>query len=504
LTTCALFQRVGLLRARLVADAAPDDVAAIYGAMQGGGRFAAFHDAPHVMARTLAKPVAELDQADALSLACYQAFNSPYSVRGWTEPFNATGLGVMGVLGVVMTRDWFFSQDPERRAADDVAIKLLTLTIELLRSGDLPELAIGGAWWIAGPCALANRPAAAALALELGMVELAVAHLRDLGSPADWITISRGKGGRANAAINAVGRMQDTSPFAGQDVRPDVEACVSSGLVDECCAAVTAFEARGVEGLGDVNHFTVSIVLEQLKLSMSHPVCEQKVRGMGRALGFCLENSLDMCEEIGISTGATATQICCGVFGRDEGGSDFAFKQVHVDSLLTRWSNCVMDTGPFKGLSAIQPNADRVQVLELCISDTNKLLLLANPAFVPYLVNGLILGDEHPRADLKHELKVWCQEHHAECCAQLAQFPTGKEALQQDSSVMEALQAVVDKGLSEHSREFGRAALLSLKSEEGISDGSDDEIEPEHIMLSYQVSAPLVCACERAHGCALS
>jgi hypothetical protein len=161
-----------------------------------------------------------------------------------------------------------------------------------------------------------------------------------------------------------------------------------------------------------------------------------------------------------------------------------------------------MDAGPFKGIH--EPNADKVQVLDLCIYDTNKLLLLANPAFVPYLVNGLILGDEHPRAELKHELKVWCQEHHAECCAQLAQFPTGKEALRQDASVLEALQAVVDKGLSEPSCEFARAALLSLKSEEDISDGSDDEIEPEHIMLSYQVSAPLVCACERAHGCVLS
>ena len=79
----ALFQRVGLLRARLLADAALDDVAAIFGAMMGGGRLAAFYDAPHVIARTLAKPAAELDQAHALSLACWMAFWPAAQVRGW-------------------------------------------------------------------------------------------------------------------------------------------------------------------------------------------------------------------------------------------------------------------------------------------------------------------------------------------------------------------------------------------------------------------------------------
>ena len=166
--------------------------------------------------------------------------------------------------------------------------------------------------------------------------------------------------------------------FAGQDARPDLEAFVSSGLLDESCGAMTAFEAGGVEGLGDVHHVVMYVTLSCLKAATPHPIAEQKIRSVGRTLGFCLENSLDFCEEIGWSTGASATGICaslsslslslsythlyrsqstlatyfllaavplilltdsawlstgCGIFGRDEGGSDFAFTQSQVDQL---------------------------------------------------------------------------------------------------------------------------------------------------------------------------
>ena len=119
---------------------------------------------------------------------------------------------------------------------------------------------------------------------------------------------------------------------------------------------------------------------------------------------------------------------------------------------------------------------------------------MANPTFIPYLVNGLFVDPAHPRADLKHEIKVWNQEHHAECLAQLALLPLGADALRQDSSVREALEAVAKTGLSEYSREFARAALLSLKDDDDSSDGSDDEIEPDHIMLSYQCASHTLSA----------
>jgi hypothetical protein len=70
----------------------------------------------------------------------------------------------------------------------------------------------------------------------------------------------------------------------------------------------------------------------------------------------------------------------CGVFGRDEGGSEFSFTQQHVDILLGRWSQIVRAVG---WNATSKPTADTLMVVELCISDRNKPLLLANTSFIP-------------------------------------------------------------------------------------------------------------------------
>ena len=45
-----------------------------------------------------------------------------------------------------------------------------------------------------------------------------------------------------------------------------------------------------------------------------------------------------------------------------------------------------------------KPTQDTIQVLQLCVSDVNKRLLLNNKSFVPYLVDALLTDPQHPRA----------------------------------------------------------------------------------------------------------
>ena len=85
---------------------------------------------------------------------------------------------------------------------------------------------------------------------------------------------------------------------------------------------------------------------------------------------------------------------------------------------------------------------------------------------------------------MKHELKAWCQEHHAECLAQLAVFQPAHEALRQDPSVVKALEAVAEAGLCAEARQFAQAALLALSDKE-LHVHVDGQ---QHIMLSYQWS----------------
>ena len=69
---------------------------------------------------------------------------------------------------------------------DDIPHKLVRLLLELIASGELPELAVGGAWQKLGHL-LTPRPALGPVALEADMCGLAIATLRAVGSAADWV-----------------------------------------------------------------------------------------------------------------------------------------------------------------------------------------------------------------------------------------------------------------------------------------------------------------------------
>ena len=124
---------------------------------------------------------------------------------------------------------------------DDVPRQMLTLLVELLRSGELFELAIGGAWSGVNNC-LWGRPGLGAAAMELGVIELAAEHLRAIGSAADMVSISRGKAGRGYMPMYSA--YMATKPFAGQATRPDLAACVASGLFDICVEVVVVSRQR--------------------------------------------------------------------------------------------------------------------------------------------------------------------------------------------------------------------------------------------------------------------
>ena len=166
------------------------------------------------------------------------------------------------------------------------------------------------------------------------------------------------------------------------------------------------------------------------------------------------------------------------MFGRDEGGSEFTFTQQHVDLLLERWSQTVRAVG---WNATSKPTADRMMAVQLCISDRTKPLLLANPAFIPYLVDALLLDPAHPRAGMEPELKAWCQTTHAECLAQIAVFqPDGRDALRRDPSVRDALRSVAEAGLTDEAQQHAESALLALSDTELVK----IEEGQKHVMLS--------------------
>ena len=63
--------------------------------------------------------------------------------------------------------------------------------------------------------------------------------------------------------------------------------------------------------------------------------------------------------------------------------------------LVEKWSQTVRAVGFSKNS---KPTSSTIMAVELCISDKNKPLLLANSAFIPYVVDALLLV----RAELTH------------------------------------------------------------------------------------------------------
>ena len=280
------------------------------------------------------------------------------------------------------------SVDPigtKKLPSDDVPRQLLPLLIELLRSAELPELAIGGAWF-AIYCCLFGRPSLGPMAMELGLFDLGVEHLRGIGSPADAVSISRGKAGRGHHVIQALYDVART--YAGQATRPDLDACVRSGLFDFCLDSIVAFAAAGVEGLQDTDHSMLLMSLVYMPRIAGQPGCEAKIRSAASALTFCLSHSLEYMQELGMTTGGYAARVCCSVFGRDEGGSEFTFTPQHIEVLTESWSQFVRAVG-WRANS--KPTADSIFAVELCVSDVNKPLLIDNRDFIPYLVDALLL-----------------------------------------------------------------------------------------------------------------
>ncbi len=376
---------------------------------------------------------------------------------------------------------------------------MVRLLLELLRSNKLPKLAVAGV----GHCLLDLFSCrdqrdldgeAAKVALNGDLFGLVAAQLRSVGPPSQWMMIAHNKGcGNGGGHIILLnGAISIYKSFVALKERPDLDAMVGSGLFEECAAAVESVAHGGVAGLerNTPDYLGFNIALSTLRICVCAnyelPKCERRIRSMAKALAFSLENDLDWMQSVGYSSGMVAAQICCSVFGRDEEStSEFTFTQQHVDGLIKKWSDVVRAVE--MGASA-KPSASTIQAIELCISDKNKPLLLCNEFFIPYLVDALLVEPDHPRASLPSGLRIWCQETHAECLAQLACFPEGREALLREASVSEALHVVVESGLSDRAKQHAESALLAL---------GDQELQvhtkaQKHVMLSCESHAKLI------------
>ena len=254
-------RRVGLLLARMITDALDDDPMPVFAAAYGEGRMIASYMAPTVvnnMLRAAQEGSRQLSSEDALTYACVVAPWMIGYVRGGSPLLAAIGFPVKDAIkffslarsaeGVSTTR--------ARMPEDDVPLVLASLLLELLSKQDLPELVAVGAWY--GLFTLqGSRPAVSKRLFQDKLFSTARVYLASLGSAADRLAISRGKG-RAGMAVQAV---TDCMRNAEHTTIPGAErkTFAECGLLAECEATVAAFEAGGEAGLGDTDHVVLTM-----------------------------------------------------------------------------------------------------------------------------------------------------------------------------------------------------------------------------------------------------
>ena len=147
-------------------------------------------------------------------------------------------------------------------------------------------------------------------------------------------------------------------------------------------------------------------------------------------------------------------------------------------------------------------------VVNLCVSDANKDLILVNESLLALLAEALLLDPTHVRQDQRPAVKAAIQADAVEAILQLACYEPGRALLAtRQDTIMAALRALISHehggsgcALSTEAECSASGALLALEGhpltgptvrqeharEETLSGGDIDDGASLHVMMSYQ------------------
>ncbi len=272
---------------------------------------------------------------------------------------------------------------------------------------------------------------------------------------------------------------------------------VSSGIVDVMASLFKAHELRGPDMLADANVGALCYLLWSLGsldiTSAEGCAIMEMLTGIPSTLRFLIDNTVILFKDFGSTSSAWSGMLYALAFGKLEGTSSgtkalasFEFSQEMIDDIVSIHSGWLYTNEELVTLSPVLPPYFLRPVVHLSISDEQKQLLVKSPGLVPLLHHALFAEDDsHPRKDMAERNRAGIQLDGCECLAQIALFDRGRELLQQDGSLVQALHVVQDHGLTREAQESAGRALVALRGMEDLA-ASHGDIVAEHVMLSYQ------------------
>jgi hypothetical protein len=108
-------------------------------------------------------------------------------------------------------------------------------------------------------------------------------------------------------------------------------------------------------------------------------------------------------------------------------------------------------------------------------------------------MEALLLDSEHTRQDQSEDVRGSIQRDAAECLMQLALFDPGRDILQKDESVLDALRTLIDHGMTDEAKQYAKGALMALLPPEEPHPVRPDQVQG-HVMVSYQWDVQAIIA----------
>ncbi len=356
------YQGLGVLAARLIRDAEPEDWVARAVAVIGEGRYAEMMRAEGSVVRGVAqKAAADLTEDDARSYSCLHAAWGVAMSRGHraleeTDPRLVFALALLPDL---------IESEPmgqSTQGSPELPVRMAELLIGLAADPDEEPIIVSAATLALMHCGSWDAPAQQKLVVQrmwdMGWFGRTVSKLRALELE-DLLSVQPGADFYPASAFLIVGT--HLSRFFGSDLETTVRAfIVNSGLFQLCCDVVTEF-ARRPEGTVSVT--VVYFGVRMLMFAAREPGCDETLRSMARALAFCTTSSELYSKYIGATIAMVSCNVAAAVFGRDEEPGELVFSQSNVDELVSNWSAVIAGTAYGK---ILPPTADYIQALEMC------------------------------------------------------------------------------------------------------------------------------------------
>ena len=210
-------------------------------------------------------------------------------------------------------------------------------------------------------------------------------------------------------------------------------------------------------------------------------------------------------DQLGYTMRAMAITIGLRVFGRDDDANPskadgMIFTSDDFKDILS-FSLELLEPKTFGMMFPLSTAFPVPSILDACVSDTNKPLLMEQENFVETVRVGLLLDPQQYRnrpdivtGPTPLEVRQAVQRDSVECIEQLSLFPPTRQGLlAHPADIVGALRSLQAKGLTPEIRRRAKSGLLSLEGMEAAKatasgsggGGGKDSAADKHIMISY-------------------